>query len=385
MEELAANNYDNVSVSSSLAQYSAIRIIQILLYFIMFFFGIAANSMLFHTLLIRNNPRVGEYLILNLAVTDLATCAVSIPFDLAERLAGEFPFGSIMCYVVYPLQTVLMAVSVITLLSMSLERRRVVMEPFVRPRVFPKTAKIAILVSWIAPTLVIIPYALVLRLDGKNCLEKWSESWHVQVFTLTNFTVFFVIPIAVIATSYIMAGRKVRKEFQNLDEMLEGKDRSHKQYIKKRTMQKLRITKVFITAVLAFSVCMLPTHLVWIWHDFAQGGEKAYFKDILIFSNISMYLNSTLNPFIFRSVRGKSFARLIACSCKKFRKDSASTAGLSHPRVERERAIRVTKSFSRTSDVTFPKPAIDVCYETSVWQSATDLVPRERGWTIGCF
>lgn len=365
MDELAGGHNDNVGASSSLIQFSAIRIIQIMLYFILSFVGIAANSMIFHTLLSRNNLRVGEYLILNLAVTDLSTCAVSIPFDLAERLAGEFPFGSIMCYVVYPLQTVLMAVSVITLLSMSLERRRVVMEPFARPRILPKTTKIAILVSWIAPTLVIIPYALVLRLDGKNCLEKWSEYWHVKVFTLTNFTVFFVIPITVITSSYIMAGRKVRKELQNLDDMLEGKDRSHKEYLKKRTVQKLRITKVFITAVVAFIVCMLPTHLVWIWHDFAQGGEKAYFKDILIFSNILMYLNSALNPFIFRSVRGKSFTRLIACCCKQFGKNSASTAGLlSFPQVERERAIRVTKSFSRTSDVTFPK--FDVCYETSV-------------------
>lgn len=365
MDELAGGHNDNVGASSSLIQFSAIRIIQIMLYFILSFAGIAANSMIFHTLLSRNNLRVGEYLILNLAVTDLSTCAVSIPFDLAEHLAGEFPFGSIMCYVVYPLQTVLMAVSVITLLSMSLERRRVVMEPFARPRVLPKTTKIAILVSWIAPTLVIIPYALVLRLDGKNCLEKWSEYWHVKVFTLTNFTVFFVIPITVIASSYIMAGRKVRKELQNLDDMLEGKDRSHKEYLKKRTVQKLRITKVFITAVVAFIVCMLPTHLVWIWHDFAQAGEKAYFKDILIFSNILMYLNSALNPFIFRSVRRKSFTRLIACCCKQFRKNSASTAGLlSFPQVERERAIRVTKSFSRTSDVTFPK--FDVCYETSV-------------------
>lgn len=365
MEELGANQNDNVTASSSMTQFSATRIIQIMLYFILSFVGIAANSMIFHTLLSRNNPRVGEYLILNLALTDLATCAVSVPFDLAERLAGGFPFGSIMCYVVYPLQTVLMAVSVITLLSMSLERRRVVMEPFARPRVLPKTTKIAILVSWIAPILVIIPYALVLRLDGKNCLEKWSESWHVKVFTLTNFTVFFVIPIAVITTSYIMAGRKVRKELQNLDDMLEGKDRSHREYLKKRTVQKLRITKVFITAVAAFIVCMLPTHLVWIWHDFAQGDEKAYFKDIVIFSNILMYLNSALNPFIFRSVRGKSFTRLIACCCKKFTKNSASTAGLLFlPQVERERAIRVTKSFSRTSDVTFP--TVDVCYETSV-------------------
>ncbi|XP_078357028.1 bombesin receptor subtype-3-like [Oculina patagonica] len=373
MEELFADNNSTVTPSDSSTQFSAIRIMEIILYFTISLVGITANTMIFHTLLSRNNLRVGEYLILNLAITDLATCAVSIPFDLAERLAGGFPFGSILCFVVYPLQTVLMAVSVITLLSMSLERRRVVMEPFVRPRVLPKTAKIAIFVSWIAPTLIIIPYALVLRLDGENCLEKWSESWHVKVFTLTNFTVFFVIPIAVIAASYTMAGKKVRKELQNLNDMFEGTNRSRKEYIKKRTVQKSKVTKVFITAVVAFFVCMLPTHLAWIWHDFAQGSEHPHFKDILIFSNILMYLNSALNPFIFRSVRGKSFTRLITCCCKKFNENSATSSGYfprcvctpqSTPQVERERAIRDTKSFSRTSDEICPR--FDVCYETSV-------------------
>ena len=368
---LASDNITDYTSESS-SQMPAIRIIEIVLYFITSLVGITANSIIFHTLLRRNNLRVGEYLILNLAITDLATCAVSIPFDLAERLSEGFPFGSILCYVVYPLQTVLMAVSVITLLSMSLERRRVVMKPFLRPRVLPKTAKIAICLSWVAPTLVIIPYALVLRLDGKNCLEKWPEHWHVRVFTLTNFTVFFVIPIAVITTSYFRAGRKVRKELEKLNDMLEGTDRSRKEYIKKRTIQKLKVTKVFIVVVVTFFVCMLPTHLVWIWHDFAQGQQYAYFKDILIFSNILMYLNSALNPFIFRNVRGKSFTRLVACCCKKFNENS--NASWMSPRcvyslhntshVERERAIRVTRqSFSRTSEVC---QRFELCYETSV-------------------
>ena len=375
MEEHFANNNDTASASESSSQLPAIKImeiIQIILYFTISLVGITANSMIFYILLSRNNLRVGEYLILNLAVTDLATCAVSIPFDLAERLMGGFPFGSILCYVVYPLQTVLMAVSVITLLSMSLERHRIVMEPFVRPRVLPKTAKIAIFVAWIGPTLVIIPYALVLRLDGENCVEKWPEYWHVKVFTLTNFTVFFVIPIVVIATSYIRAGRKVRKELQSLNDMLGGTDRSRKEYVKKRTVQKLKVTKVFITAVVAFFVCMLPTHLAWIWHDFAQGHMHANFKDILIFSNILTYLNSALNPFIFRSVRGKSLTRLVTCCCKMFSESPLSSLVAprciltphSSPQVERERAIRVTRqSFSRTSDVCY---RMDVCYETSV-------------------
>ncbi|XP_022792249.1 G-protein coupled receptor 54-like [Stylophora pistillata] len=369
MEESFPSRSVTDHVSKSSVQLPAIQIIEIVLYFTISLIGITANSMVFYSLLGRHYLKVGEYLILNLALTDLATCVVSIPFDLTERLIGGFPFGTIMCSIVYPLQTVLMAVSVITLLSMSLEHRHIVMKPLL-PRIHPKKAKIAICVSWIAPILLIIPHALVLRLNGDQCLERWPEHWHVQVFTLTNFTIFFAIPIVVIATSYFMAGRKVRGELSKLKDMLEGSNRLKRDYIRKRTIQKLKVTKMFIIVVVAFFVCMLPTHLVWIWHDFAQGSQRnAYFEGVLAFSNIFMYLNSALNPFIFRSVRGKSFSRLIACCCRMF-DVNASESRLS-PRcvythrqmsqVERGRAIRFTKQTPSKSSYRF-----EMCYETSV-------------------
>ncbi|KAL9984142.1 hypothetical protein ACROYT_G006405 [Oculina patagonica] len=294
--------------------FSAVEIIQLVLYFAIIVVGLVGNIMIVVTLLGRQARRVGEYLILNLALTDLATCAISIPLDLAERLSGGFPFGSILCYLIYPFQTVLMAVSVITLLSMSLERHRVVMTPL-RPRVLPRTAKLAIGLSWIAPSLVIIPYALVLRFEGKQCMEKWPEDWYVKVFTLTNFALFYVVPLTVIASSYIRAGRKIRKELDRLEHVVDG-HRSQVQYTKKRTLQKMRITKVFIVAVGAFLVCMLPTHAAWIWHDFGQGWNSKYFQDVLIFSNILMYANSASNPFIFGTLRNFSLSSLFDC-CQK--------------------------------------------------------------------
>lgn len=372
-EDWTMENGNETIATESTSQYPAIRIIELILYFFISITGITANGILFYTLLSRNALRVGEYFILNLAITDMATCAISVPFDLAERLVGGFPFGSILCAIVYPLQTVLMAVSVITLLSMSLERRRIVMKAL-RPKLLPKKAKITICVSWIVPVLVIIPYALVLRLDGENCLEKWLEKWHVKVFTLTNFTIFFVIPLSVIATSYIMAGKKLQDELKKLDKILEGTERSRSAYIKKRTQQKLKVTRVFITAVAAFFVCMLPTHLAWIWHDFAQGRNHEYFEDTLIFANIFMYFNSALNPFIFRSVRGESISRFVSRCCPVFgNRGSASwlyqpgvhtTGSVEGGKIGREKAIRVTRqSYTRSSN---EMHYFDVLYETTV-------------------
>ena len=361
MEERFPSHNVTDHTSESLSQLSAIQIIEIVLYFTISVIGTTANIMVFYTLLGRHYLRVTEYLILNLALTDLATCAVSITFDLTERLLGGFPFGSIMCSVVYPLQTILMAVSVITLLFISLERRHMVMKPFLLPRVHPIKAKIAIFVSWIVPILFIIPHALVLRLDGDQCLEMWPEHWHVQIFTLTNFTFFFAIPMVVIATSYFMAGRRVRMELAKLNDMLEGTNRSKRDFIRKRTIQKLKVTKMFIIVVFSFFVCMLPTHLVWIWHDFAQGQQNAHFEYALVFSNILMYLNSALNPFIFRTVQGKSFTRLVACCWKKFCENSnesriSPNCVYTHyqmSQIEGERVIRVTKQTSSKSSCRF--------------------------------
>lgn len=335
----------NSTDSQQLAGFPVVGVVQLVLYVAITIAGLVGNSLVIVTLLGRQTRRVGEYLILNLAITDLATCVISIPFDLAERLSGGFPFGSILCYLIYPLQTVLMAVSVITLLSMSLERHRVVMTPL-RPRVLPRTAKLAICVSWIVPCLVIIPYALVLRVEGKQCMEKWPEDWYVKLFTLTNFALFYVVPLAVIASSYIRAGRKIRKELHRLDYMMADCHRSQVSYTKKRTLQKMRITKVFIVAVGAFMVCMLPTHASWIWHDFGRGWESKYFEDILIFSNILMYFNSASNPFIFGSLRNVKSSKCLAC----FRKGSADDSskgcfyelrvGSSRLHVSREMAVK---------------------------------------------
>ena len=332
----------NSTDDDDLERISATEVIQVMLYVAITIIGLVGNVLIIITLLGRQTRRVGEYLILNLAITDLLTCTVSIPFDLAERLSGGFPFGSILCYLIYPLQTVLMAVSVITLLSMSLERHRVVMTPL-RPRVLPRTAKIAIAISWMVPCTVIIPYALVLRLEGKQCMEKWPEDWYVKVFTLTNFALFYVVPLAVITFSYIRAGMKIHKELQRLDYLMEESHRSQVNYKKRRTLQKMRTTKVFIVAVGAFLICMLPTHASWIWHDFGRGWESAYFKDVLIFSNILMYANSASNPFIFGSLR-----KFSACKCrwKELQGDSSNVCfyelriGSSKVQVSRKMAMK---------------------------------------------
>ena len=49
-----------------------------------------------------------------------------------------------------------------------------------------------------------------------------------------------------------MAGKKLRDGLKQLPDMLEGPKRSKSEYIKRRTIQKLKVTRVFVIAVVAF-------------------------------------------------------------------------------------------------------------------------------------
>ncbi|EDO31743.1 predicted protein, partial [Nematostella vectensis] len=277
---------------------TALKVVQITLYSSIILIGAVGNGIICWTVFRNKQRRISEFLIANLAVTDLATCVVSIPFDLIERATGGFPFGSIMCFMVYPLQTVLMAVSVITLLCMSLERYRIVMSPL-RPRMTARMAKICIVIAWIVPGIVITPYALVLRLEGKQCLENWPEDWYVKIFTLSIFVLFFVIPLFAIGISYARAGRKLQNDLLRFKKMSDTHSRTHALYLRKRALQKLRITKVFMLAFVVFTICMFPTHVTWLWHDFGSGRTSDNFYNILVFSSILTYINSAIDPFIF--------------------------------------------------------------------------------------
>lgn len=275
--------------------------IQVTLYCVIISVGSVGNGIICWNVFKNKQRRISEYLIANLAVTDLATCLISVPFDFVERITGDFLFGSIMCYMIYPLQTVLMAVSVITLLCMSFERYRIVMAPL-RPRMTGNMAKICIGIAWAVPVIVITPYALVLRVEGKQCLESWPEDWYVKVFTLSVFVLFFVIPLFFIGTSYIRAGRKLQQELDRFKGMGDSHSRTHALYARKRALQKLQVTKMFILAFVVFTICMFPNHVIWLWHDFGSGRTNEHFKEILVFSNILTYVNSAIDPFIFRQI-----------------------------------------------------------------------------------
>ena len=263
--------------------------------------------------------KLHEYLILNLAVTDAGTCIVSIPLDIVEQVIGEFPYGAALCHVIYPFQSVLLYVSVMTLLFMTLERYRLIVTPL-KPTIRVKTGLITIAVMWAASCLIVLPFSLALKLTNNECSEQWPHALRGKVFTLAIFTFLYVIPLIIMTFLYTFMIRVLHKDSKDIRQRT---NRSLSQAsIDHRLHRNVRIVKIFVVAVVAFALCMLPTHVSWLWHDFGHGSKSpAVFGKVLLFSNIFMYANSLLNPFIFGSIHVKTLAnRFTALVCYRLRR-----------------------------------------------------------------
>lgn len=277
---------------------SNITILQIFLYLSISIIGTTGNVLVCRAIARSSHKRTNEFFILNLAITDLGTSLLSIPLDLAELIKGHFPFGSFFCNLVYPFQTVLMIVSVMTLLCMSVERYRAIATPLKR-RVPSNVAKLSIISSWVFALACVVPYATVLGFEDKMCTETWSHDSHRKLFTLTLFLLFYLIPMFVITVSYIKIVVILFRTLKNVKKMLGANDTKTWNMGRRRAKQNLNMVKVFVVAVVAFACCLLPTHVLWLWHDYGNGNMYKHFGIVLAFSNIMIYSNSAINPFIF--------------------------------------------------------------------------------------
>ncbi|KAL9984120.1 hypothetical protein ACROYT_G006380 [Oculina patagonica] len=240
------------------------------------FLGSIGNLLVLKAIFSQKRRKLHEYLILNLAATDAGTCLLGIPFDVAEQVMGEFPYGAALCRVIYPFQSVLVYSSVMTLLFMCVERFRLIVTPM-KPRIRLKTGLTIIAGMWLLMCLIVLPLSLALKLKGFYCREEWPKAYSGKVFTLAIFAFLYVMPLLVMTVLYALMINVLNKDTKSLK-----RQRSRtisQESVDVLTTRNFTIVKVFVAAVVAFSVCMLPTHVTWLWHDFGDGSTRHEFFD----------------------------------------------------------------------------------------------------------
>lgn len=314
-EKTSSSN--NTEPTNTELSWELLTVIQITCYSIIIVAGTIGNLMLILHLAFKRHRKTSQYFILNLATVDLLTCALSIPFDISLLVLGGWPFGPVMCRLVYPLQTLFMAVSVSTLLCMALERYRAIIHPL-KPKIPGRVIILVIFLIWVISTGLVSPYAAALKMTDGECVENWpnNDPNYPKAFTLCVFLILYLSPLCVITAAYARVGVRLRVHSQKAELLVGAHSGKSRSTAKNRTRQNIRIVKFFVLVVVAFALCLLPFQVMWMWSDFGNGQKWKHFYTFLTFANVMVYANSAVNPYIF----GALARRYSSCRCFHERK-----------------------------------------------------------------
>jgi len=309
------------------------KIVKIVCYCIILLCSTIGNGLVIHV--IKNTEKMrtpSNLLVLNLAVCDLVTPLLSIPFDFAlEENRYEWLYGEFMCKTLWPGVTLSTTSSSLTLAAISFDRYRVIMHPF-KNKLTMKNVKVIIAAIHTCAVFVVTPYIYVLRLRGNECSEKWAGDVYRQGYTVFLFLIQYCIPLIFMIAMYTLTLKSLysasvktwdmRKNhvdeetltFSNGCELSTSPENNTIaiKLKKKRAKWKFfhlkhhgtneanrRATKMFIVIVIVFAVCMFPNQVVWLWAEFGNGYSHERHKIVLIICWIITYSNSVCNSVIY--------------------------------------------------------------------------------------
>ena len=309
------SSFDNFSTGSSdgsckpfAGDFFAITAFKVLVYSLLLIVSLVENSVIIATV-VRNKQMQTtiNYLIANMAASDLLISTFAVPIKLAEIVVGPRRWllhgtvGLISCKLAYFLQDISSSVSVQSLVVIAIDRYRGIVFPFRQAIITPKRCKVIIPLVWLSSMGLHAIYFYTVRLVSNNaktyCIFNWEpdfdphkaqERYIVVVLVLNVILPFFVITVLY---SRIIGSLR-REKVANVSLILRQRHKEN--------------TKVFkyICAIMAgFYFCILPMSIygilslfVWKWKIPCNMEQFGFAVHFILFSNAAI---SPLINFVF--------------------------------------------------------------------------------------
>lgn len=276
------------------------KLVRTILFSFLICTGLFGNSFIMATLARWREMRTPcNLFIANICAADLAVCIFAAPLRIVEIFRGWI-FGDVLCYVLTPIQDVLMVVSVVTQTVIALERHRAIVAPF-KPKMTQKRVKIAMAVTWLGCYLTAgLPMMIFLenKLSSSGyyiCLPDFPNDDYKLAYQIYLVVVFIALPLGIQSVAYF-----------DIIRVLRAKDNSfhshsvQRKTIKGRIRQKKRLVRMLLVLMLAFQVCYLPRGVIMLLNEFAPEitRENKTFRYVTLITLAMYYLKHVINPLI---------------------------------------------------------------------------------------
>ena len=295
--------------------FDLIDFVQLAIYPLILLFGAIGNILV---LLVvqskKNNRKINDYFILNLAISDLCMLIISISADFYLKFR-EFPLGDLLCKGIWPLMTMCLFASIFTLTCMAIERWRTIVKPLY-PRLAVSKVPWILAFTWLAGLACVSPLIIVAYHEGRGCKEEWPTFAMRQAYTVAVVTLQYALPLLMITVAYARIGIFLKNRAKLKTAAFDSGRRTDARI--RRKTENAKINKNLRNIVILFAIFMLPKQILWLWLDFGEGGDFEYFRDALIFSEFLLYIHSSLNPVVYGTILQEyrlGFCRYLRCFC----------------------------------------------------------------------
>ena len=312
----SSHNFSRVLVNESCEPVAkeafTINAVKVLVYCVVLFVSLVGNSVIIANVARNKKLRTTvNYLIANMAASDLLISTIAVPIKLTEILVGPRRWllhgtvGLISCQLAYFLQDISSSVSVQSLVVIAIDRYRGIVNPFRQAIVTPKRCKIIIPLVWLSSMGLHAIYFYIVRLISQNsasyCIFSWEPAFHPQkaqeLYIIVILVFLTLLPFSVITVLYSRIIWSLRKE---------GLARSSSSLSSRRRHdENIKVFKYICAIMVAFTVSILPINVyailyffVWKWKMPCRMEQLGFAVHFALFSNAAI---TPLIHFVFNN------------------------------------------------------------------------------------
>ncbi|RZF42089.1 hypothetical protein LSTR_LSTR006682 [Laodelphax striatellus] len=319
----------------------------IALHGVVFFVGLIGNALVC-TAVYRNRTMrtVTNYFIVNLAVADFMVILFCLPPTVLWDVTQTWFMGTLVCKIVLYFQTVSVAVSVLTLTFISVDRWYAICFPL-KFKSTTGRAKTAIMIIWLLSICFDIPELLALETHKfekfrnmdmiffTQCSPNWSEG-NEEMFQLARILLLYTFPLLFMSIAYCQIVRVLWRS-DNIPGHSEtvlvhsgngtGKRMAANNSTECQLRSRRKAAKMLVAVVLMFAVCYFPVHLLNMLRLTMDIKQTEVTGSLAIVSHWLCYANSAVNPVTELFMSGKfrkEFQRAFGNMCKRKLNEPAS-------------------------------------------------------------
>lgn len=296
-----------------------------------FVIGLIGNALVC-TAVYRNRAmrNVTNYFIVNLAVADFMVILFCLPPTVLWDVTETWFLGSTLCKIILYFQTVSVAVSVLTLTFISVDRWYAICFPL-KFKSTTARAKMSIVFIWITSLVIDIPELVVLDTFQRKdfpvqvpyftqCEATWSER-EETIYQILKMILLYTVPLLFMSIAYCQIVRvlwtsdnipghtetlKMMSSTGYAQTNLNGNRRmTFSNTTDSQLRSRRKAAKMLVAVVFMFAVCYFPVHLLNMLRSFVSIDQTEF---TAVWSNLShwlCYANSAINPIIYNFMSGK--------------------------------------------------------------------------------